>query len=162
MQLRIQIRSGGEVKWAGHAQDVTVFYGGPPPETGLWKLSIPRLEDYLCAALNGASYGASIDIFVLGFEIGELDGWGSFFSSMEQYTSYRPRTKLLLSVGQLNWPDVKDLSAGDQFERFAETLLQAVARVKTMKRKPRGFDIDRFSFKVAGLLRDCPVGSLTV
>jgi hypothetical protein len=128
MQLRIKIRSGGEVNWAGQVQSGTIYYGGPPPESGQWKLSMPKVEDYFCSALSGFSCGDSIDIFVLGFEIGDLEGWGNFFTSMAQYTSYRPKMKLLLSVGQLNWPDVKDLSAEKQFERFSDTFLDAIEK----------------------------------
>lgn len=162
MQLKIKITAGGEVNWAGQTQSGPVYYGGPPPDSGQWKLSMPKIENYFCAALDGLSYGDSIDIFVLGFEIGELEGWGNFFTSMAQYTSYRPKMKMLLSVGQLNWPDVKDLSAEEQFERFSETLLAAVARVKTMKQRPKNFDVEKFSIEVAGLLKNCSVDKIAV
>ncbi|MES2324678.1 MAG: hypothetical protein V4633_20665, partial [Pseudomonadota bacterium] len=91
-----------------------------------------------------------------------LEGWGDFFSSMAQYTSYRPKLKLLLSVGQLNWPDVKDLSAEEQFEKFSEALLMAIARVDNMKRKPKNFDMAKFFAEVTGLVKNCSVASVTV
>lgn len=162
MQLKIKITAGGEVNWAGQVQSGPVYYGGPPPESGQWKLSIPKIEDFFCAALGRVSYGDSIDIFVLGFEIGELEGWGNFFTSMAQYTSYRPKTKLLLSVGQLNWPDVNDLSAEEQFEKFSKTLLDAIARANNMKRRPKNFDIAEFSIEVARLLKNCSVEKITL
>ena len=162
MQLKIKITAGGEVTWAGNAHTGLVYYGGPPPESGLWKLSMPEIEDYFCAELNGLSYGDSIETFVFGFEIGDLEGWGDFFTSMAHYTSYRPKMKLLLSVGQLNWQDVKDLSAEKQFEKFSEALLMAIARVNNMKRKPKNFDLANFSVEVAGLVKNCSVASITV
>lgn len=64
---------------------------------------------------------------------------------MAYYTSYRSKMKMLLSVGQLNCPDVKVVSAEEQFEKFSEALLIAIARVNDMKRKPKNFDIARFS-----------------
>jgi hypothetical protein len=161
MQLRIQITAGGEVNWAGQVHSGPIYYGGPPPQSGQWKLSMPRIEDYLCAALGGVSYGDSIETFVLGYEIGELEGWGSFFTSTAHYASYRPKMKTLLSVGQLNWPDVKDLSAQEQFAKFSETLLDAIWRVKTMKRRPKNFDIVQFAIDVAALLKICSVEKIT-
>lgn len=160
MQLRIKTTSGAEVKWAGVVRSDPVYYGGPPPETGLWKLSIPQIEDYFCAELHGFSFGPSLDTFVLGFEIATLGEWGKFFTSTAQYTSYRPKMRSLLSVGQLNWPDVKDISAEEQFSRFSETLLDAIERINTMKRKPRRFDLERFSRRVEQLLKNCPVSKV--
>ncbi|MYN43787.1 hypothetical protein GTP23_01730 [Pseudoduganella sp. FT93W] len=72
MQLKIAVRSGIEVKWTGCKQNGPVFYGGPPPETGEWKLSINKLEDYLGTGLRKRSFGSSIETFVLGFDIAGL------------------------------------------------------------------------------------------
>lgn len=123
----------------------------------MWKLSIAKIEDYFGVALKNFSFGDSIETFVLGFEIGELEGWGDFFTSMSRYTSYRPKMKLVISVGQLNWPDVKDLTAKEQFQRFSEVLLVAIGRVAEMKRKPKSFDSAAFSIEVARLLAQLPV-----
>jgi hypothetical protein len=125
---------------AGASESRPVYYGGPPPETGIWKLSVVKIEDYFDEALKGLSYGDSIETFVVGFEIGDLEGWGDFFTSMSRYTSYRPKMKLVISVGQLNWPDVKDLPLKEQFQRFAEVVLEAIGRIAEMKRKPKSFD----------------------
>lgn len=160
MQLKIKVTRGGEVKWPGAAHSEPVYYGGPPPETGLWKLSTTKLEDYFEAGLKGLAFGDSIETFVLGFEIADLEGWGHTFTSMSSYTSYRPKMKLLVSVGQLNWPDVKDLTAKEQFQRFSRILLDAIARVAEMKRKPKSFDVEAFSAAVAILLVLCPVDQI--
>lgn len=160
MQLKIKVTCGGEVKWAGASQNGPIYYGGPPPETGIWKLSIAKIEDYFDAALKSFFFGDSIETFVLGFEIGDLEGWGNFFTSMNHYTSYRPKMKLVISVGQLNWPDVKDLPACEQFRRFAEVFLEAIGRVAEMKRKPKSFNSAAFSVEVARLLAQCPVDEM--
>lgn len=93
--------------------------------------------------MKNFSYGDSVETFVLGFEIAELEGWDEFFTSISRYTSYKPKIKALISVGQLNWPDVKDLAAIGQFQRFSEILLAAIERVAEMKRKPKEFDSAR-------------------
>jgi len=161
VQLKLKITRGDEVKWAGGAsRNDPIYYGGPPPETGVWKLSTEKIEDYFEAALQDLHFGDSIDIFVLGFEIADLEGWGDIFTSMSQYTSYRPKTKLVISVGQLNWPDVKDLSATEQFQRFSVILLEAIARVGTMKRKPKSFDTSAFLAEVTRLLALCPAAEM--
>lgn len=160
MELKMKITCGSEVKWAGASQNGTTYYGGPPPESGIWKLSTAKIEDYFEVPLRDFSYGDSIETFVLGFEIGDLEGWGDFFTSMSRYTSYRPKRKLVVSVGQLNWPDVKDLSAEEQFQKFSEVLLRAISRVGDMKRKPKNFDSVAFSGEVARLLAQCSVDEI--
>ena len=160
MQLKMKITCGGEVKWAGVPDNGPVYYGGPPPESGLWKLSTVKIEDYFESVLKFLSFGESIDIFVLGFEIAELEGWGDYFTSMSSYTSYRPKTKSLISAGQLNWPDVKDLSAAEQFKRFSEVLLSAIGRIGDMKRKPKDFDYVTFQATVERMLLRCPVDQI--
>lgn len=160
MQLKIKVKSGGEVKWKGAGPGITVYYGGPPPESGAWKLDTEKIEDYFDSLLEPLSYGESIDVFVLGFDIADLEGWGPIFTRGAGYTSYRPKTKWLISVGQLNWPDVKDLSASEQFVRFSEILLDAIARTGTMKRKPRSFDPKRFATDIERLLAQCQVDTI--
>lgn len=162
MQLKIQIKSGAEVKWRGQPDKGPVYYGGPPPETGEWKLDLRQLENYFCQALQGRTYGDSIDTFLLGFEIAELDGWsGPIFTKMRDHVSHLPRIRTLLSVGQLNWPDVKDLSEAEQLQRFGAMLLQAIARAGAMQRKPRGFDPAAFAADVTLLLHAYPIDSAT-
>ncbi len=156
----MKITCGGEVKWAGASESGPIYYGGPHSESGVWKLSTAKIEDYFNVALKDESFGDSIETFVLGFEIGDLEGWGNFFTSMSHYASYRPKMRLLISVGQLNWPDVKNLSAQEQFQRFSEILLEAIARVAEMRRKPKNFDSAAFSAKVARLLAQCSIDEI--
>ena len=161
MHFKIKITSGSEVKWAGVPDRGPTYYGGPPPESGCWKLDMVRLEDYVDNAIADASFGESIEMFVFGFEIAELEGWGNFFTAMSNYASYRPKMKALVSVGQLNWPDVKDFDEQAQFNCFVDALLAAVARVHQMKRKPRNFDVDQFLGRLRSILAICPVSEIT-
>jgi len=159
MQLKIQIKSGAEVKWRGRPDNGPVYYGGPPPETGEWKLDLNQLEAYFCQALQDRTYGESIDTFLLGFEIAELDGWGIIFTKMRDHVSHLPKIRTLLAVGQLNWPDVKDLSEAEQFKRFGAMLLQAIERAGAMRRKPKHFDLAAFAADVNLLLFAYPIDS---
>ncbi len=103
-----------------------------------------RLQAYFEKELRESSFGESVETFVLGFEIADLEGWGEVFTSMKEYASYRPKMKLVISVGQINWPDVKDLDGMEQFRRLAGVLIQAISRVGEMKRKPKYFDVAAF------------------
>ena len=69
--------------------------------------------------------------------------------------------KLVISVGQVNWPDVKDLNAREQFQHFADTLLQAISRINEMKRKPRDLDVARFLAEIRRILWQCPVDKMS-
>lgn len=154
------MRCGGEVKWSGSVDNGPVYYGGPPPETGEWKLSTVKITDYFNSALRNKSYGNSIDMFVLGFEIADLEGWGELFKKSSGYASYRPQMKLLLSVGQIDWLDVKELSAGEQFKKFSKVLLESISRIGEMKRKPKDFDLKEFALEMERLLAQCPVAQI--
>jgi hypothetical protein len=161
MLFKIRITCGGEVKWVGIPENGPTYYGGPPPQAGSWKLDMVVLENFIESKLVDVTFGASIETFMLGFEIGDLEGWGNFFTSMSNYTSYRPKMKSIVSVGQLNWSDVKDLDERRQFQFFAEVLLLAVARINEMKRKPRDFDVLGFLNKIRSILADCPIANMT-
>jgi hypothetical protein len=159
MQLKIQITTGGEVKWRGMPDTGPTFYGGPPPDSGEWKLDVKQLEAHFCKALTNKSYGESINTFILGLQIAELEGWGDYFTSKSRYMSHRPKLKALISVGQLNWPDVKDLSEAEQYQHFGATLLAAIGRIGEMQRKPRQFDHAALRDDVALLLAAYPIDS---
>jgi hypothetical protein len=87
MKLGIKVTAGEEVKWTGVTSQGPTYYGGPPPESGEWKLHIAALEDYFNDHLAGLSFGGTIETFVMGFEIGDLEGWGNFFTPMADYVS---------------------------------------------------------------------------
>jgi hypothetical protein len=157
MQFKIKITSGSEVNWAGIPDSGPTCYGGPPPQSGSWKLDLMGLQHFIQSELADAAFGESVETFFFGFEIGDLEGWGNLFTSMSNYTSYRPKIKSIVSVGQLNWSDVKDLGKQRQFELFTDALLLAVSRVNEMKKKPRDFDVLSFSNRMRSILAACPL-----
>ncbi|WP_139260672.1 hypothetical protein [Duganella sacchari] len=157
MKFRIQTTYGGEVIWAGQsAESRTVYYGGPP-QTGLWRLSIPAMEDYIAARLAGLDFGTSIEEFILGFELAELEGWGVWFHKTKEYMSYRPKMKAFVSVGQVEWTEVKELPAEQQFKFFSDALIAAVNRIATAKRKPKDFDYAALSRVLQYILNECDI-----
>lgn len=155
MKFCIQVTSGGEVTFAGQSQKDRPVYYGAAPETGLWRVSIPKFEDFIAGELANQSFGSSIDEFRFGFEIAELEEWGKWFASTRNYMSYRPKSKTFISVGQLDWKEVKDLSASEQLSRLGDALLSSIERIATVKRKPKDFDHSALAEAVRGVLRSC-------
>lgn len=101
------------------------------------------------------SFGDSINELRFGFEIGELEEWGSWFTSMSNYMSYQPKHKIFISVGQLEWKTVKHLSASAQLEKLGDALVSSIERIATAKRKPKDFDHTALAQTVRGILRSC-------
>lgn len=120
MEFRIQVTVGREVRFAWHQKRDS-------SQTGAWYVRLQRFENFLKDGLRDCNFGESVKTFVFGFEMAELKNWGKFFGATAHYVSYRPKTKTLISVGQLNWPDVKDLSPVQQLSRLSTALESATA-----------------------------------
>jgi hypothetical protein len=155
MKFRVATTSGGEVIFAGDSQNERPVYYGAPSETGLWQVSIPKFEAFVSAELKDVSFGCSIEEFVFGFEIAELEEWGRWFKNTREYTSYRPKSKQFISVGQIEWKDVKNLSIEKQLIQLGVALLAAIERIGAVKRKPKDFDYIRFAVAMRDILSQC-------
>lgn len=156
MQFILKLTTGGEVIFDGPPGPLApVYYGGPPPETGRWRVDPVRFEDFCAARLAKVDVGDSIDTFCFGLEIAELQGWGDTFAATRQYISHRPKMKALVSVGQIEWADVKHLGVERQMDVLWSALVSSVERVAAMKRKPRNFDAHALSTAVRVLQASC-------
>lgn len=160
MKFRVATTAGGEVIFAGHSRASRTVYYGAPPETGLWRISLPKFEQFMATELEPQSFGSSIQEYVFGFEIAELDEWGPWFKATREYLSYRPKSKMLVSVGQLEWKQVKELSAPDQLSLLGAALLASINRVATAKRKPKDFDHAAFAVAVRHALAKCTASAV--
>lgn len=154
MRFRTLVTSGGEVVFAGQRHFGPTYYGAPT-ETGLWRISMPSFEGYMAAEFEPLFFGRSIEEFDFGFEIAELNEWGRWFKATSDYVSYRPKSKLLISVGQLEWKVVKDLPANEQLERLCGALMTAIERIDQMKPKPKDFDRLAFAQTMREVLNKC-------
>jgi hypothetical protein len=155
MKFRIAVKSGGEVVFAGHSQKDRPVYYGAPAETGLWRVSVPKFEDLVARELAPMSFGHSVEEFVFGFEIAELEEWGRWFKETRDYMSYRPKSRTLISVGQLEWKEVKDLPTSAQLSKLGDALLSSIERIATAKRKPKDFDYVAFAQAIRSFLPSC-------
>lgn len=141
MNFHIRTTTGGEVIFEGvQTSPDTVYYGGPPPETGRWRVDVPAFEGFCARHLAPVHFGTSIDTYYFGLEIAERDGWGDTFTATRQHTSHRPKMRALVSVGQLEWAEVKHLPCAGQVAALWDALLSSIERVATMKRRPKDFD----------------------
>ena len=117
-------------------------------------MHLVRFEAFMNDRLRDFNFGESVQTFVFGLEMAELAAWGKFFAASANYISYRPSTKTLISVGQINWPEVKDAAPPEQLASLCGTLRTAIARIPRMRRKPRAFDYDGFGARVGSILTD--------
>ena len=113
------------------------------PGKGVWWLKLVRIEQLINEATSTLSFGESIDTYAFGFEILDTsEGFG--FEDTRDYVSYRPKMKLLLSVGQVDWPDVRFLGPAAQWDVFKQSLLNSIHRAAAAKRRPRDFNLEAF------------------
>ena len=152
MKFRIYVTSGEEVIFTGYSRiDMPAYHGGLP-ETGLWRINITKFESFIASILEPLSFGSSINEFVFGLEIAELDEWGIWFNGTRDYMSYRPKNKMFISVGQIEWKEVKDLTAAEQLAVMIVALMSSIERMASAKRKPKGFDHAAFAQAVRGIV----------
>jgi hypothetical protein len=159
VQFLVRARFGGEVITPLGTADTNTYYGAPPA-TGLWQLNHTKLEDFIAPALAPLSFGQSVRSFMFAFELADLMGWGEWFTKTENYISFRRTQNLLISVGQVDWLQVKDLAADRQYEHLMSALDAALARVQQMKRKPKDFESQRFVQAVRDRMSQCSIQAL--
>ena len=147
MKFRILLSSSWTVKYASKAEAGGRF----DPGKGVWWLKLDRIEHLVNEAISALSFGESIDTYAFGFEI--LDTSEGFdFANTRDYVSYRPKTKSLLSVGQVDWPAVRFLSPALQWDVFTQSLLGSVHRAAAARRKPREFNLHVFHSTITRVL----------
>ena len=161
MKFKILLTVGSEVIIAGRSRKDRPVYYGAPPETGLWRVDIPKFEEYVAGELELLSFGNSVEEFVLGLEIAELEEWGHVFKDTRNLTSYRPKNKQLLSVAQIEWQDVKELSVEVQLIQLGTALVSAIERIGTLQKKPKDFDYVSFSDAIQAILSRCNTAIVT-
>jgi hypothetical protein len=159
MKFRTKVTSGNEVLFVGHergnAKSADAWLG-----VGRWKISIQALDIYLDTRLDGKSFGSSIESFVFCCEIADFENWGDFFRASADYTSYRPKSKEIWSVGQLRWTTVQYLSPADQSNALRGAVREAILRIGTKRRRPKDFAYVAFAAEVDAFLERAPENAL--
>ncbi len=161
MRFKVLVTTGGEIKFEGAAPSKPIYYGGPK-ETGLWRIDISKFEQLIAEQLKSQVFGDSIEEFDFSLEIANLDEWGNWFKATKDYVSYRPKSRRLISVGQIEWDSVKKLDVDGQWEQLTNALRTAVGRIASMKRKPSSFDFRAFGAAVDRALTMCSPRAVAV
>lgn len=147
MRFQLELSASWTVKYASNAEAGWRF----DPRKGVWWLKLVRIEQLFDEAISTLSFGEFIDTYVFGFEILDTsEGFG--FENTRDYVSYRPKMRLLLSVGQVDWPDVRFLTPAAQWDVFKQSLLGSIHRAAAAKRKPQDFDLQAFHSTVTRVL----------
>ena len=131
--------------------------------TGRWRLYTPAIDEFLNEALDGKSFGTSIEQFVLLLEVADFNAWGTgiAFSGPEGFTRYKHKTKEVWSVGRIDWLEVEALPASKQLSAYGNALQFAVENVARAKRRPRDFDTQAFALALSSKLRMAKISQLS-
>ena len=165
MHLRTFLKTGVEVLHLGmqhtesNAWPIDHWQANP----GRFRLFTPGIDEYLNEDLTSKSFGTSIDKFVLLLEVADFESWGVglAFTGPEGYSSYKPKTRELWSVGQLNWPEIQMLTAKQQLQAYGLALVSAIKRSAHSKRKPKDFNAEEFAHAVSTRLQSARVSQLS-
>ena len=143
-------------------QSEPIYYGGPPPETGRWHVDLTVFEAFCADRLAKVDFGMSIETYYFGLEIAELQAWGAIFTATSEYTSYRPKMKSLVSVGQIEWSEIKHDTLEKQLAALWAALLSSIDRVASMQRKPKDFDSAAFAAAVRVLMTSSDAAAFAI
>ncbi|MGB0918046.1 MAG: hypothetical protein ACPGU4_10675 [Flavobacteriales bacterium] len=114
-----------------------------------------HLENHINNGLAGQTFGTSIKEFDFGYEIFDFNGeFADFLKQNQGLKRYGHKYKKLLVVKQFDYSKLKELPAKKQFKFLTEEVLQAIADVDLMKRKPKDFDKAKFSDTISKILAD--------
>jgi hypothetical protein len=155
MRFVIYVTLGVEVVSKAFPQADRSVYHQAESQTGIWHIDMGKFARFLVDEFAGLSFGSSIEEFAFGFEIASLAEWDEFFMATRDYVSYRPKRKQLLSVGQVEWNDVKELSPEEQLPFLTAALMRAIERLPTARRKPKDFDSVAFADATRTALLRC-------
>ena len=130
---------------------------------GRWRLFTPGIDAYLNHELAGRSFGASIEKFVLLLEVADFAAWGIgvAFTGPNGYSTYKPKTREIWSVGQLDWLDVQMLTPSQQLQGYRTATLSAIHRASLAQRKPKDFAFAEFSQAVDDALGAAKVSNVS-
>jgi hypothetical protein len=165
MHFRTFLKTGVEVLQLGgqHWQSNSWPIEHWKQNSGRWRLFTPAIDDFLNEALATVSFGTSIDNFVFLLEVADFEAWGVgiAFTGPEGFTRYKPKTKELWSVGRIDWTEIEDLPASQQFQAFGRALQFAIENTSRAKRKPRDFNAVAFAGTVVATLRSAKISQLS-
>lgn len=165
MLFRTFLKTGLEVlhlggqSWESNAWPSEHWKSNP----GRWRLYTPGIDAFLNNELSARTFGSSVDSFLLILEIADFESWGIgvAFAGPEGYVSYKPKTRQLWSVGQLNWLEIQHLTAKQQLTAFRNAAAAAIERTSKAARKPKDFNAHAFSEAVSTALEGAKVSTLS-
>lgn len=165
MHFRTFLKTGVEVlhlggqRWQNNAWPIEHWKANP----GRWRLYTPAIDDFLNQEIGGASFGSSIDTFVLLLEVADFEAWGpgAAFTGPEGFTRYKHKTKEVWSVGRIDWTEIQHLPASQQLKAFAQALQFSIEKVGQAKRKPKDFNTKEFAKAIGSRLRSAQVSQLS-
>lgn len=165
MHFRTFLKTGVEVLHVGtqHSNGTALPLEHWKANAGRWRLFTPGIDAYLNQRLAGRSFGTSIENFMLLLEIADFAAWGKgvAFTGPEGYSSYKPKTRELRSVGQIDWLDVQMLTPTQQLDAYRTAAISAIRRASEATRRPKDFEFSEFAQAVDDALRRAKISQVS-
>jgi len=159
LKMGIEVLQLGGQSWQSNAWPIEHWKSNP----GRWRLYTNGIDEFLNKELSAQTFGSSVNKFLLLLEIANFEAWGIgvAFTGPEGYVSYKPKTRELWSVGQLNWLEIQNLTAKQQLGAFRNAAVAAIERTSRAARKPKDFNALTFADAVSNALDRAKVSTLS-
>lgn len=130
---------------------------------GRWRLYTPAIDGHLNNELASSTFGEGVEDFVLVLEVADLANWGGppAFHPLGGHVSYKPKSKALWSVAQIDWLQIQHKTLSEQYRAYCTAMETAVNYAITYRRCPKSFQGEKFAVEVATALKRGKVSAFT-
>jgi hypothetical protein len=112
-----------------------------------------EIQDFINNKITGQTFGTSIRHFSLGYQIFDFNE-PFFFKQNADFRTYRPKNKELTIVKHFNYAEMKKLDGSQQVKFIKDKVLEAIADVDKLLRKPKDFNKEAFYNSMENILSE--------
>ena len=138
-----------------------------PPEhwrehRGRFRLFTVAIDEQVSRAFETKNYGGPVEGIVVALEVASFDQWPEMaFTRKNTPPSFKPKNRDLWCYAKLDWVQIQDLTLKEQLKAYTEAVVEAIDRMITAKRKPKGFLVEECATDLRQILGNLKASTLT-
>ena len=120
------------------------------------------IDEQISSALKSRNYGGLVEGIVVALEVASFDQWPeTTFTRANTPPSFKSKSRDLWCYAKLDWTNIQSLTLKQQFNAYTEAVIEALDRMSTAKRKPKGFLAKECATDLRQILGNLKASTLT-